>query len=304
MPDIIRRTDLEAMPVKLPEYVGASIFPWLEKDQVAGTMYYYDLQSDFAAQTGRDTAAVASITLGKTMAAASTTFSCVEKRARVRMGYDQVRGYKDPAKADIAMGRSAKRSWFNAHEQAVADALLKTSGTDISSDVVAGIDSYVAEMLDLARGPVALCLSWQNFVKLKANTVVKERLKNTGIAVNSGGDPRYITKEQLAIVFGVDRVLVGPDTQWYTGVTSDYNRNAALVVLPDENADPEEEPQLGRSVYFAWDSDAKYFIMESFHDNLTDSNYVDAKGHYVIKTLNEELAKTLTLFAAPAESPT
>ena len=35
----IRRPDLEAAPVKYPDYIGANLFPFLPKAQQGGTMY-------------------------------------------------------------------------------------------------------------------------------------------------------------------------------------------------------------------------------------------------------------------------
>lgn len=296
MSDIKRRTDLEALRVKFPNYIGTQIYPWFLREQSAGVINYYKLSDDFNVQKGRDTAAVGSINTGMTLAGSHMSYQCGEARARARMSYTEIKSYKSQAKADVALGKKSKRAWFNDHEQAVADILMKKSGTDVKADPVTGIDTAVADLVDLAAGPVALCLSRYNFVKLKKNATIIDRMKMTGIAINAGGDPRSITAEQMAIIFGVDKVLIGPDKQWFKGVGSSYNGNAALVVLPDEYVEPDEEPQLGRTVSFDYNSDTSYFVMESFHDNLTDADYVDAKGLYVIKTFNSELAKTLTLF--------
>ncbi|MBQ7178797.1 MAG: hypothetical protein IJS08_15380 [Victivallales bacterium] len=292
-----RRPDLEALPVKFPNYIGHMIAPWYVRTQRAGTFSYQPLLSDISVQSGRDTAAIGSITTQATLTAVDMSFACVEKRTRVRIGYDQVDSYGGKAKADIAMGRKAKRGWMNSFEQDIADMLLKTSATDISTDVVAGIDTYVALLQDLAQGPVALCLSHHNFVLLKNNATVKDRLKNSGIAINANGDPRRITADQLAIIFNCDKVLVGPDAEWYTGVGA-YKNNAGLVILPDENEEPVDEPQFARTLYYEWDTDADFFYMESFDDDKEDASYVDAKGHRVVKKLNADMAMTLQLFAA------
>ena len=109
MSNKIRRPDLEAAPVKYPDYIGPKIFPFLGKAQQGGTMYYQKYQADVAAQYGRNTAALAEIS-ATVMAAHTTTFACQEVRGRFMMSYDQVRGYASVDRADLAMGRVSKRS--------------------------------------------------------------------------------------------------------------------------------------------------------------------------------------------------
>jgi len=198
--------------------------------------------------------------------------------------------------ADLAMGRMAKRSFYNKVEALVADKLLDVaSPVDGTADPFAVIDAKVSSLQDLAKGDVVLVMSNYTFVNFKKHPTVKERMRNTGIAPMQGGDPRYITAEQMAAIFGVKEVLIGSDDIWYTAQDNVDKNNVALVVLPNGTVDPSEECQLGRLVYFAWDSDTRHFIMESYHDDNADAEVVDAKGHIDLITLNAELAITIQL---------
>lgn len=300
----IRRPDLEAAPVKYPDYIGAKLFPFLPKAQQGGTMYYQALQADITAQYNRSTAQLAEIT-ENVMAATTTTFACKEVRGRMKMSYDQVRGYADQQHADLAMGRVAKRAFYNKIETLVAKAALEdASAADATQDVVAGIENAVVALQDLAKGDVCMAISAYNFAQIKKNADIKDRMKNTGVILGQGGDPRFVTAEQLAAIFGVRRIYVGSDDLWRTAVGGAYRGNVALFVEADENEDPAETCQLGRTVFFEWDSTAKHFVMESFHDDNADADVVDAKGQVDLKVLNAGLLKTVQIFAGSSDSST
>lgn len=304
------RPDLESVPVSFPEYIADTLYPWLPRSQRAGVVYYQKLQDDGTAQTGRSTApdAVTGLTGSITrtlLKAYKANYSTSEVRSRYGMDPAERDGYKDLAHAELAMARIVKREWWADIEQKVADALLKNdSATDITSDPVSGIDAAVSAMMDLgAPGDVYLVLSNTNFVKLKANATVKDRMKNTGIVLGQGGDARAITREQMAAIFGVKGVLIGKDKHWKNGVTATYAGNAALVVVPPAGlAEPAEEVQLGRLVYYDYTNQIRKYEITSFHDDLNDIDTVDAKGEVALLTFNAALAKTFTIFENSSSS--
>lgn len=296
----VRRADLEDVPVSFPGYLVDAILPYLERPQQAGTMYYQKYKADIAAQYGRATATLGAIT-ANTLGADDITFACKEVLARYQMGYDQIAGYASQDFAELAMARMAKRAFYNKIEQLAADALLKSdSTTDVSADLVAGIEAEAAKLADTATGPVALALSFATFAAIRKNAAVADRMKNTGVVVGAGGDPRAVTAEQLAVVLGVSKVLVGTDAIWKVGVTTaskTYEKNAALVILPDKTNDPAEEVQLGRTVYFGYDSADRHFKIEQFWSDASKADVIDAVGQVDLKVLNPELAKTLKVLA-------
>ena len=309
------RPDLEAVPVSFPEYIADTIFPWMPRSQRAGVIYNQKLASDGTAQTGRSTApdAVTGLTgsISRTILQAyKTNYATAEVRARYGMDPAERDGYKDLAHAELAMARRAKRDWWANIEQRVADALLKKDSgvTDISADPAPGIDAAVANMMDLgAPGDIYLVMSNANFVKLKANATVKDRMKNSGIVLGSGGDARAITREQMAAIFGVKGILIGKDLHWKTNVTAvgkSYHDNAALVVVPSAGLpDPAEEVQLGRLVYYDYTNQVRKYEITSFHDDLNDIDTIDAKGEVTLLTFNAELAKTFRIFGENAADP-
>lgn len=298
MSNKIRRPDLEAAPVKFPDYIGTKIFPFLGKAQQGGTMYYQKYKQDVAAQYGRNTAALAEIT-HTVMAAATTTFACQEVRGRFMMSYDQVRGYADTDHADLAMGRVSKRSFYNKIEILAAKAALENaSAIDATADIVATVENQATALQDLAKGPVCMAISDKIFTLLKKDAAITDRMKFSGIGVGQGGDARFVTPEQLAAIFGVRRVYVGADDLWRLGVGAAYRGNACLFVEGDENEDPAETCQLGRTIFFEWDNAVRHFVMESYEDDDKDARVVDSKGQVDLKVLNTELMKTVTLFAA------
>jgi len=296
MSDVIRRPDLEEQEVTLPGYIIPEILPPLEKTQQAGTLYYWDYAADNTAQSGRNTGTQAAITNNK-VAASTTTFACAEIRARHSMSYSEVMGYKSLEHAELALGRMSKRSWYNKVEIDGAKALLDVdSPAVISTDILGGIEAAVGDLMDLAVGGIGIAMSNRNFISLKNTATIQKRAQAFTTAVVDG-KPAKVTPEAMAAVFGVDKVLVGTDANWYTGLDAADRDNIAVFVLPDKDVDCREQIQLGRIIYYAWDGAAKHFIMESFHDPLSDIHVVDAKGLITTKILNGELVKTLKLTA-------
>jgi len=292
------RKDLQAEPFKVPEFIGGLIFPATARNQVAGTFYFQQPQNDPSAQYARDTAAVAEINK-TTIAAVPGTFSCLEIRGRVRMGYDQVKGYGGLDRAELVMSRMAKRAFFNKTETLAAKALLEPGDgvTPVNATVNTAtvIEGQIPLVQDKAPGKVALVMSSKTFTSLKLLPDIKERMKNTGIVLGAGGDARHVTAEQLAAIFGVDQILIGPNNIWVDAVAAGARNNCALVVLPDGSKDPAEEVQLGRFFYFQWDAEAEQYQVESFHDDDADAEVIDAKGLGDLKLLNADLVTIITL---------
>jgi hypothetical protein len=299
--DFTRRPDLEAIPVQFPELIGQHLYPWYERPNAVNYLYYQPLNDDVAAQTGRDTAAVATIN-ANTIANAKLSFSCGEIIGRDRMSYDQVDSYGGVEGADIALARKAVRSLSDKVEIMIAKlALEDNSAVDVTTDIVAAIENEVSELQDLADGDVCLAISSYNFTQLKKNADIKDRMKNTGVLLGAGGDPRKVTAEQIAAILGVSRVYVGANKQWRRGVSAAYRGNACLFVEPRENIEPVEEVQLGRTIFQAWDGAVNRYIIGTFFDPKERAHYADCVGKIDVKTLNADLKTTLQLFT-PDES--
>mgnify|MGYP004643682183 CR=1 FL=1 len=305
------RPDLQAAEFKRPPFLTDIILPPLMKEQIAGTLYYQKVLADNDAQSGRAHAETIGTITEHIVAASTKTFSCEEVRDRQKMSYTQVKGYADLLHAELAMARRAKRAWFNKIETATAKALLGAASpldlTGSTADIPGDIENAVAELQDKAPGKIALVLSSRNFTKLKANDSIKDRMKNTGVVVGAGGDPRMVTAEQLAAILGVDQLLIGPNDVWFAAMKKnptasggsdgfDYQGNAALVVLPDEATEPAEEIQLGRTIYYKWSSDGDFYVCESYHEDKVDADCVDVKGLVDSQILNADLCKTVKLF--------
>ncbi len=304
------RPDLQSAEFSRPAFLTDTILPPLMKEQIAGTLYYQKVLADNDAQTGREHAATIGTINEHIVAAATKTFSCEEIRDRQKMSYTQVKGYADLLHAELAMARLAKRAWFNQIETKTALALFGGDALDVSgtsADIPTDIENAVAELQDKAPGKIALVLSSRNFTKLKTNESIKDRMKNTGVVVGAGGDPRMVTAEQLAAILGVDQLLIGPNDVWYNAMKKDasstggsdgydYQGNAALVVLPEASTDPVEEIQLGRTIYYKWSSDGDFYVCESYHEDKVDADCVDVKGLVDSQILNSDLFKTVTLF--------
>lgn len=288
--EVVRRPDLEAAQVSYPDFIGHRVMPYYARNQISGSVYYYRWHADISAQYNRDHAALGDISQ-TVIAANSTTFSCVELRSRVAMGYSQRIGYGSEDGADFAQGRLAKRAWMNALEIKIATALFGSSiPKGVGANLPTTVEKGVAKLRDKGIGRIGLVLSNRNLCQLKSDPIIKERMVYTGTEFR-GLEPRNIAPQQIAAILGVDDILVGRDECWYAGLDAADRNLIGLVVLPDEAAEPAEQIQFGRTVYFEWgDSEADKFVMESWHNALNDSEVIDAKGLVDFKVLNPELA--------------
>lgn len=300
----VRRADLEAIPVSFPDpFLVEKLAPYFERRTEGGVLYYQELRPAPIAQYNRNTAELATIT-PNTIAATTTTWAGKEVRARVRMSYDQVRGYYSQESADIALARMCKRSFFLKLEGLCAAALLDADDPiDGQSDPVATIDAEVAKLRDKAYGSgrMALTMSHYNYSLLKGNQTIVERMKATGVST-TGLDPRYIGAVQMAAIFGVDEVLIGMDSVWRHGIAGASRGNVALSILPSIEVDCAEEPQWARTVIFDWGGDADKMVLEEFHDPFLDAWTMDAKGIIDFKLLNSSMAVPIQLFAGDESS--
>ena len=295
MADVIRRADLEAQEVSYPDYILDKVLPFWDKQQIAGNFYFQLFKDDVAAQYDRDHADLDAID-STTMKANSDTFACKELRSRVKMAYTQFRGYGSEDGGWAAMGRMAKRSWYNSAEVKVAKALLDVDAPKgVGSNLVSTLEKGVTALRDMGVGRIGLVCSNHNLVALKGDATIKERMVYTGV-IERGLEPRYIAPSQIASMIGVDEIVIGKDDLWYAGLDAADRNNVALVILPEANIDPAETTQLGRTIYFQWaDSEADKFVMESWHDADRDAEVVDAKGLIDIKIMNPKFIKVYNI---------
>lgn len=300
MSNFVRRPELEAQAVSYPDYLIGKIFPFTPAPASAGKLYYQKWHADFAAQYDRSTAALEEIS-STVVGASLAVYLCKEVRGRVCMSYDQLPGYSTKEGADMYMGRLAKRAFYNKLEALAALALLDNAAsvTDATADPIAALDRGVSSLRDKGIGRVALVCSNSTYVALKNNQTVIDRMRNTGVAVYDL-EPRDISTRQMAAILRTDEVLVGKDEIWTAGLTN--KGRAALVILPDEYAEPVEQVQLGRTVFFEFDGEDSKFVMESFHWDEKDAEVIDAKGLVDLHILNPELAATYQVVSAAADT--
>lgn len=288
------RNDLALAPYSDPAMVFTKVAPALVRYEEAGKAWYQPYNADVSAQTGRSP--LGAVT-ANAIAAANKNFACEEILSRQEMSYDQViQGYRDILSAEFALARLGKRAVGDTLELQLATALL-ASPEDLSSstNLPGDVEALASALADKAPGRVALVLSAALFGALKADSEIKDRMKNIGIAIGEGGDPRKITEAQMAAVMGVDEVIVGPGRVWNTPGA----KTGALVILPTEGLAPNEEPQYGRIYSYEWNVDGEFlpFLCESFYNDLNRGYNVDTVAKAQFLELNAALKQAVTLLA-------
>jgi hypothetical protein len=270
------------------------IFPMLPRAMRQGTLYYQDLQAAVTAQTGRTPGTAPTTNL---IADAKTTYNLENDELidREEVPDGDIAGLGGLDAAQQVAARRGKRAVGNAIEDLTVANVLGNGSvtyTDIGSSFVAAAQLGFDVLADYAGdGPIALVLSSRLFSLVKRYEEVVDRFKFTGVLPAPSRDVRNISRDQLAAALGVDLVLVGNNEQWYTQ-SATYQDRAALVKLPTDGVDPNEVPQVGRTVWFsatgAVPSGDELFECHTWFSDTELSEMVDVRAYAEQHVLNVE----------------
>ncbi len=125
-------------------------------------------------------------------------------------------------------------------------------------------------------------------------------MKNTGVLLGAGGDPRKVTNEQMAAILGVSRLYVGRNEEWYRGVAASKRGFGCLFIEPNETQSPTTQAQLGRTIVKKVDGEDKMYIVTAYYSNNKQASVADCFGNVDIVTLNACLMKTVQIFDGDA----
>jgi hypothetical protein len=292
-----RRPDLEAEPFRFPRALSQIVYPPKTVMQKVGDYYYADVQSEGTVQTDR--------TLGE--AATATTITGASQSFNLAAGDEFIQRKKIPEserdllggleKAELAASRITKRSVMKALELLTSANVLAGAGVDtddIENDLIGTVATNVDLVMDVAEGEIAMVMSSRVFNTIKKYDEVLERMKVTGVMLRDIKDVRNISREQLAAIFGVDRILIGRNAEWYNA-SATYQQRAGIMVLPDKDLDVLEEIQAGRFIVFpVGDDPADWFMCESYHSDDLTSDIVQTRVWAELHLLNPETQKILT----------
>ena len=284
------RPDLSSAEWTRTPYVFDRVAPPLSRLQMGGSMTYTPWTERGAATTNRDKYDAHT---RSHMGSASVDFVCGEKTSTKDMAQqDVVQGYASLMHAELAMAAVGKDEVNTSLESDLATALLANPVDFTASENLPGdIEDAAAELSDKTPdAKIALVMSTRVFTRLKACAAIQERMKNTGIAIGEGGDPRKVTAAQMAAILGVDEIILGKNTCW-------GKSKAVLIALPTESKQPNEEVQLARTLIYRYDPTAGIpFECTSWFDNDNDTHCVKCKAYATVKVLNAVLKTAFQLF--------
>ena len=265
-------------------YLCDLIFPVLNRAGKAGTLYYQSVDSDVSAQTGRTLGAAPTAT---TLANVSTTFSAAEAIKRVLVPDDEINLMGGLQRAQEKAARIGKRSIMRAKENALVSIL--SAGAGASADILTSVAQRVDIAIDAIQrveGEAVLVLGWSTFRRLCRYSEITNTLLRTGITAQDPRDVRNVSAGALASVLGLSRVMIGHDAHWTAGT-------AYVLKMPTAAAEPDEMPQIGRTVQYLPDGDQPFLCESYFDDNLI-SEAVDTRVWYIQKLLNASGVYKLT----------
>lgn len=290
-----RRPDLEALEYTKPGLLTGKIFPMIPRAKQIGTLYYQDLQSATTAEDDRTAGTAPSSNL---LADAKVSFDLEadELIDRQEIPDSEIDGLGGLDAAQQVAARRGKRSVGNAIEGLTVANVLGSddvSYTDIGSSLITACNDGFDDLADRAgQGDIVLVISSKLFSLVKKYDEVVERMKMTGVLPASVRDVRGISRQQLAAALGVDDVLVGNNTQWYSEDAA-YQDRAALVKIPNPALDPIEDAQVGRTVWYSTTgvdpAEEDLFEIHTWFSNSQLSEMVDVRAYAEQKQLNSEL---------------
>jgi hypothetical protein len=290
----VRRPDLERIPVSRPDFIGQQIAPPQTVMGLAGTAYYDDIVSDQTAQQNRS-AGSAITSAYVSVASQAYSIAPIERRAKAE-------DYRVPllgglVRAETKLARVSIRSVYAVHEALVAAAVLAQASpggsANIGSSLIGAIDTGKATIEDYgAMGRIALVGSRKVVQRVKRYSEVTDRMVFTGVPTSDLRDVRNISDQQLAAALGVDVVLAGKNSIWYSGAAV-YEQRLALVILPDPAMDADEEIQAFRTLSFPVDGAEGGLQVQSYFDDDLTSYVVQARLYQQLNTYNPELVYLL-----------
>jgi hypothetical protein len=286
---------LEALPVaQNPYYLTDVIFPLLPKAMRQGTQYYSDIQADVSAQTGRT---AGNAPTENTIADQQTTFNLENDEFidREKVPDGDIAGLGGLDAAQMKAARKAKRAVGNAVEDLTAANILANGSvtyTGIGSSLIRAVGTGVDTLLDYEGvQEVALVISSRLFHMIKTYTEVQTSMAYTGVPITDLRDVRGVKPDQVAATLGVNRILVGNNTQWYDQ-NATYQSRAALVALPNASVEPDEVVQVGRTLWFSATgsvpSAEDLFEVHSWYSEDKLSEMVDCRAYAEQKVFNVE----------------
>jgi hypothetical protein len=290
-----RRQDLEEPLIGINPYlgaIGAQILPVNEVSGKTGTLYYAAVTADSSAESGL---AGGTAPTAVSVTENSTTFTTVRKNKRYKIPRDSVKVMGGIASADKIGSRAALRSVMQAHETAVAAAVLANASAtvyDIEASLIAAAQVGL-KAIKRYPGKKAFVCSQTIFNRIMRFSEVTGRFGLSSAAVSGADALSIVAREPAALklllraIIGVDEVLIGDDDIWYDG-SQVYQDRAALVALPDPMAFSEiEQPSFGKTYTYLPDGQSYPFYIESVYDAAsTQSNLYDAELWLDAKVLN------------------
>lgn len=270
------RPDLAMVDIQqLTGLIGNRILPVLNRPIKIGNQYYVTVDNDVAAQTGRTLGAAPTTT---TLASASSTFSCAEIINRIKVPDDEINLMGGLANAQMKAARIGKRSILRAREDAIVTALATTTQTrDILGSLREAIDIAV-DAIQRVPGRLVLACGWTTFRRISRYSEITDTLLRTGIVAQSALAVRNVDGPTVASVLGVDEILIGDDDHWTAGT-------AYLLRAPDASMEPDETPQIGRTIQYLPEGGNEFETAAFFDQNLI-SEVVDTRSWYICKMYN------------------
>lgn len=279
-----RREDLEQIPTN-PEigYVGGKIFPVVPVSEKTGKFMYRTVTADASAQTGRSLGTAPTATL---LADTSGTFTCAEAVKRYSVDKSEVKNCGGIESADKLGATASKRSVERAIESAQIEQLMTGSATDISSAIIAGLETGV-QSVKRYHGDLAFVGSESVYRWVISQTEITGKLSYTYSVSNLDAADTLSVKADLFLkmlqtIYNFKQVLIFDDDFEVSGAKD----MGAVVKLPSQDAFSHKmDAELGKTFLYMPDGEQPFEI-ESYYDENLKTNVYDAISWFDVNEVN------------------
>jgi hypothetical protein len=293
------RADLAAIEVNPPiGYIGHLLLPTMPIKAKAGVMNYAIVESDSAAQTGRNLGSAPS---GTVIGEQTVNISVAEYIKRYLVPYSTVPLMGGVAGSDNIGAKASKRSVQNAIETLQIAEVIDAEGTDITSGIVDGLIA-AADAVKRYSGDLAFVCSVGTYRWLVQQDEIKNLLLRTmqGLTAAQAMSLNVETfKQALQGLFMFKEVLVFDDDF----VPAAYTYTAAVIKLPSaDEFSFAMQPEYGRTAMYI--PDDSQFEVNSYPSDDLRSNVYDATSWMDILEFNSGAKSLVTLSNATLTTTT
>lgn len=219
--------------------------------------------------------------------AVPVVYACTQCLDRQGVDDGEKRQYGGEDRYKLQLARTAFLGVADKKELKISAAIMALTPATLAETSVLPKIWEAAEDLSDYQGELVCVMSKAQRRALRADTLIRDALKNTGM-VPANVDPRFVSDQVLAAALNVSRVLVGESILWPADTL-------VVMVVPDGAVEPHQQIQATRTVVYVPDAATPTQLVECYegYDDSRTLEYIDCEEWTDPIVLNADLIKVI-----------